>query len=101
MCKLIKKFRCGLVVLNVWEHDKVLEGVMVKYLSFTIDKAYKDGDIWKYTKNLSVEDLPKIGKLTDDAYRDSRVTVEVRTEQPGEEYENANMADEDGDHPDA
>ena len=101
MNKPIKKFRCGPIVLSVWEHTRVLEKEMVKFHSFTIDKVYKDGDDWKYSKSFAVEDLPKISRVADDAYRDLRVTVEDLAKQAGEEYENSPVANDDGDHPDA
>jgi len=89
MRKPLKKFHCGSIVLSVWEHNRVLENEMVKYHSFTIDKVYKDGGTWKYTKSFAVEDLPKIGRLADDVYRDLRVSVEDLTKQSGEEHENS------------
>ena len=101
MNKPTKKFRCGPIVLSVWEHNKVLEEEMVKFHSFTIDKVYKEGDDWKYTKNFAVEDLPKISRLVNDAYRDLRVTVENLAKQAGEDYENSYVANDDGDCPHA
>ena len=96
MRKPIRKLRCGPIVLSVWEHSKVVANEMVKFHSITIDKVYKDGDSWKYTKNFVVEDIPKIRILADDVYRALRVKVEDLTKQPDEEYENASVEDNDG-----
>jgi len=89
MPKPIKNYRCGLIVLSVWEHTIEREMESFNIHSFTIDKWNKDGVNWKCTKDFAVEDLPKISTLADAIYRDLRVVAEDLTKQSDEEYENS------------
>jgi len=35
----------------------------------TINKAYKEGEDWKYTNSFNIEDLPKVALVANEAYK--------------------------------
>jgi hypothetical protein len=41
----------------------------VKLYSVTINKAYKEGEDWKYTNSFNIEDLPKVALVATEAYK--------------------------------
>jgi len=43
-----KRFRCGPISASIWAQTKTVNGELVKFYSINIDKAYKDGDAWKW-----------------------------------------------------
>ena len=69
MSKPKKVFKKGPVRVSIWANSKVVKGILVRTYSATIDKIYKDGNQWKYTKNFLIEDLPKIASAVDKAYQ--------------------------------
>ena len=69
MSKPTKVFKKGPVRVSIWANSKVVKGTLVRTYSATIDKVYKDGKQWKYTKNFLIEDLPKIASAVDEAYQ--------------------------------
>jgi len=69
MQKPEKKFKCGSVSASIWANTKTAHGEMVKFQSVTINKAFKDGDTWKYTESFNIEDLPKVVLVATEAYK--------------------------------
>lgn len=66
--KPIKKYKGKNVSLSVWE-NKTQDDVVLH--SFSFQKSYKDQeDEWKQTTVLSVNDLPVLKTLLDEAYKD-------------------------------
>lgn len=66
--KPIKKYKGKNVSLSVWE-NKTQDDVVLH--SFSFQKSYKDQeDEWKQTTVLSINDLPVLKTLLDEAYRD-------------------------------
>ena len=68
MSKPKKVFKKGSVRVSIWANSKVIKGSRIRTYSVSIDKVYKDGKQWKYTKSFSIEDLPKIASAIDEAY---------------------------------
>lgn len=71
----IKTFRCGAITAAVWLESKVIDQALVEMHSIKITKSYKDGEEWKYTHSLSVEDLPKVALVANEAYKFIRLRV--------------------------
>ena len=69
MNKPEKKFNCGPISASIWANTKVVNGETVKFYSVTINKAYKDGEDWKYTDSFNIEDLPKVALVANEAYK--------------------------------
>jgi len=63
-----KKFSCGPISASIWANTKVVTGETVKFYSVTINKAYKEGEDWKYTNSFNIEDLPKVALVATEAY---------------------------------
>lgn len=51
----VNKEKVGGVTVSTWEN----EGKNGKFYTITMQRAYKDGDEWKNTQSLRVNDLPK------------------------------------------
>ena len=69
MNKPEKEFRCGAVSASIWANDREVEGQTVSFFSVRIDKAFKEGNVWKHTSTFSVDDLPKVALVANEAYR--------------------------------
>ena len=69
MNKPEKNFRCGSICASIWANVRDVEGQTVSFYSVRIDKAFKDGDVWKHTSTFSVDDLPKVALVANEAYR--------------------------------
>ena len=69
MNKPEKKFSCGQISASIWANTKVVTGETVKFYSVTINKAYKEGEEWKYTNSFNIEDLPKVALVANEAYK--------------------------------
>ena len=69
MNKPEKKFNCGSISASIWANTKVVAGETVKFYSVTINKAYKEGEEWKYTNSFNIEDLPKVALVATEAYK--------------------------------
>lgn len=74
MQKPVKRFRCGPIAASIWQDSRVHNSQVVTFYSISIDKAYKDGEEWKYTNSFSAEDLPKIALVANEAYKHIRLT---------------------------
>lgn len=73
MTKPEKKFSCGSISASIWANTKVVTGETVKFYSVTINKAYKEGEEWKYTDSFNIEDLPKVALVANEAYKYMRL----------------------------
>jgi len=69
MNKPEKKFGCGSISASIWANTKVVNGETIKLYSVTINKAYKEGEDWKYTDSFNIEDLPKVVLVANEAYK--------------------------------
>jgi hypothetical protein len=69
MRKPEKKFSCGPISASIWSNTKVVTGDTVKFYSVTINKAYKEGEVWKHTNSFDIEDLPKVALVATEAYK--------------------------------
>ena len=69
MNKPEKKFNCGSISASIWANTKVVNSETVKLYSVTINKAYKEGEEWKYTNSFNIEDLPKVALVANEAYK--------------------------------
>jgi predicted RNase H-like nuclease len=58
----------------------VVDGDLVQIFSVTLDRIYKDGDEWKYSRNFRIEDLPKIVFAVEEIYKSSRLETKDITE---------------------
>jgi len=67
----IKRYKAGAISVSVFRNGKTINGKAVDFLSFQMQRAYKDrnGD-WKNTSSLRVNDLPKAELLMKKAYED-------------------------------
>jgi hypothetical protein len=69
MQKPQKKFNCGSISASIWANTKIVNGETIKFFSVTINKAYKEGQDWKYTDSFNIEDLPKVVLVANEAYK--------------------------------
>ena len=69
MNKPEKKFSCGSISASIWANTKVVTGEKIKINSVTINKAFKEGEEWKYTNSFNIEDLPKVALVATEAYK--------------------------------
>ena len=69
MQKPERNFSCGPVSASIWANTRVVTGETVKFYSVTINKAYKEGEDWKYTDSFNIEDLPKVALVANEAYK--------------------------------
>ena len=69
MNKPEKKFNCGSISASIWANTKVVNSETVKLYSVTMNKAYKEGEEWKYTNSFNIEDLPKVALVANEAYK--------------------------------
>ena len=79
--------KCGSVRASLWANSRVVEGKMVQILSVTLDRVYKNGEEWKYSRSFSIEDLPKIVFAVEEIYKSLRletkdITADVNNELP-------------------
>ena len=64
-----KKFRAGGVVATIWKNkQKNKEGKEFEVYSINVDRTYKDGDEFKQTSSMKVNDLPKLALVANEAY---------------------------------
>ena len=69
--KPLKTYRAGGLSITAWQNEKEIKGKKVMVKSFQLQKRWKDGEEWKDTKNLNLNDLPKVQELMRQAYADS------------------------------
>ena len=69
MSKPKRVFKRDSLRLSIWANSKVVNGTLVQTYSATFDKVYRDGNQWRYSKNFSIEDLPKIASAADEAFK--------------------------------
>ena len=64
-----KKFRAGGVVATIWKNkQKNKEGKEFEVYSINVDRTFKDGDEFKQTSSMKVNDLPKLALVANEAY---------------------------------
>lgn len=64
-----KKFRAGGVVATVWKNTQEnKEGKPFEVYSINVDRTYKDGDEFKQTSSMKVNDLPKLALVANEAF---------------------------------
>ena len=78
-----KKFRAGAVAATIWRN----ESAKGSYATVNLDRNYKDGDQWKSTGSLRINDLPKAVLVLNKAY-------EYILSQRGNEKEESNSMEE-------
>lgn len=77
-----KKFRAGGVVATVWKNtQKNKEGKDFEVYSINVDRTYKDGDEFKQTSSMKVNDLPKLALVANEAY----AYLNLKDEKPDKE----------------
>ncbi|MBI4438663.1 hypothetical protein HY640_01900 [Candidatus Woesearchaeota archaeon] len=59
-----KKFRAGAVTATIWKNDTERGS----YATVNMERSYKDGDTWKSTSSLRLNDLPKAALVLNKAY---------------------------------
>lgn len=74
------KLTAGCLELAVWIEEKpARDGGTFTVQSFKIGRNYRDGDEWKSTPYLNIEDLPAAAALLSDAYR--QLVIKARQSQ--------------------
>ena len=73
MSKPEKKFNCGSISASIWANTRAVNGEAVKLYSVTINKAFKEGEEWKYTDSFNIDDLPKVALVANEAYKYMRL----------------------------
>ena len=64
-----KKFRAGAVSATVWKNTgKDKDGKDVEFRTVSVERVYKDGDEFKNTSTMRVNDLPKLALVAAKAY---------------------------------
>jgi hypothetical protein len=63
----IDKIKYGGLTLDIWENS----GDKGKFYTFTLQRSYKQGNDWKNTNSLRVNDLPKAILALQKAYEKS------------------------------
>lgn len=66
--KPIKTLQDGFLHVSIWEN----QGSKGKFYNFTISRAYKEGDEYKYTTSFGGEDALPLSRLVDQAYGEIR-----------------------------
>jgi hypothetical protein len=99
MSKPVKKFHSGLIVASLWADNKVVNNEMVTVHTISIDKAYKVGDTWKYTKTFVPDDLLKVAEAAKAVYGYLEMYVQDLTSPLPEGHENSPAAPQSGDEP--
>ncbi len=59
-----KKFKAGAVTATIWRNETA-KGA---YASVQLERHYKDGDTWKSTGSLRLNDLPKAALVISKSY---------------------------------
>ncbi|MBI2133331.1 hypothetical protein HYU11_01475 [Candidatus Woesearchaeota archaeon] len=59
-----KKFKAGAVIATIWRNE-TSKG---SYASVQLERRYKDGETWKSTGSLRLNDLPKAALVLNKAY---------------------------------
>ncbi len=59
-----KKFKAGAVTATIWRNETA-KGA---YASVQLDRHYKDGEVWKSTSSLRLNDLPKAALVLNKVY---------------------------------
>jgi len=69
--KPIATQRAGSLSVTAWNNkNKNKDGKEFDSYSFVISRGYKDGEEWKSTNSIRLNDIPKVIMLLEDAFRD-------------------------------
>ena len=82
--KPVKTFRAKNVSISIFMNEHEKDGKTFKLPSFCLQKRYRDGDEWKTSASLFLEDLPKAVNVINKAY-DYIVSGEVKVDKVEEE----------------
>ena len=64
----VEKFRAGGVSATIWENKADKDGKEFVFYTISVERNYKDGEVWKKTSSMRVNDLPKISLVCAKAY---------------------------------
>jgi hypothetical protein len=62
------KFQSGAVTATVWQNKKKVNGETKEWYTIGTERSYKDGDEWKTTSSMGVNDLPKLALVCNKAF---------------------------------
>lgn len=63
-----KRFRAGAIAATVWENTTDKDGETRSFYTISLDRSYKDGEEWKHTSSMRVNDLPRAELVLRKAY---------------------------------
>ena len=67
--KPVKKYQAGCLNVSVWKNtNKTKDGKEYENTSVQLQNRYKDGDDWKDTKSIRINEVPKAITLLQKAY---------------------------------
>lgn len=66
-----KKYQAGQISVTAWENEREVNGQKIPMTSFQLQKRYKDGEEWKTSNSLNLNDLPKAAMLLQKAYEET------------------------------
>ena len=64
----VEKFRAGGVSATIWENNSSKDGKDFVYFTVSVERNYKDGEVWKKTSSMRLNDLPKVALVSQKAY---------------------------------
>lgn len=68
MAQPLKVIRNGCCSASIFENEIQKNGRTMKVLKATVQKSYKNGQVWKNTNSFEVNDLPKLFFVACKAY---------------------------------
>ena len=67
--KPLKKYQAGCLTVSVWKNkNKGKDGKEYESLSVQVQNRYKDGEDWKDSKSIRINEVPKAITLLQHAY---------------------------------
>lgn len=65
----VVKYQVGGIFAAIWENNiNGHDGNVIRMLSATIERRYKDGEEWKSTNSFKANDLPKLALIANKCY---------------------------------
>lgn len=65
--KPMKRFRAGSVTATVWKNTGEKNGQKIEYFTVSLARSYKDGNEWKNTGSLRMQDVSDAGLVINKA----------------------------------
>jgi hypothetical protein len=62
--KPIKQYKAGVISVSAWKN----ESDKGEFITFSLQRAYKQGEEWKHTQSFRANDLPKLISLLQESY---------------------------------